>query len=175
MTRTALVALLGVLTLTGCASDESPSSRPTADGTIAGAASPAPARAGQECRTDYTRSPLPTWARTGFDPPTQPMPHVLSDKGDIVAILWADHEPLVVPPAADRNNKILWVARVASGVGGGSLRIEARLDGTGPVETRTVEGGPGPSIVDLPSRGCWSMDLTWGDDHDHLELEYAAR
>ena len=39
------------------------------------------------------------------------MPYVLSDKGDMAAIVWASEDPLVSPPAADRNNKILWVAR----------------------------------------------------------------
>ena len=99
------------------------------------------------------------------------MPYVLGDRGQIVAILWADHDPLVVPPAADRNNKILWVARAGSG---GSLRIDAHLLGAGRSVTRTVDGGPGPSIIDLPEPGCWSLDLTWGRQHDHLQLEYAS-
>jgi hypothetical protein len=96
------------------------------------------------------------------------MPYVLGNRGDIAAIVWG---PLVVPPAADKNNKILWVARV--GALGGSLRIQAHLVSTGQVVHRTVEGGPGPSIIDLPSPGCWSFDLTWGSHHDHLQLGYA--
>lgn len=101
------------------------------------------------------------------------MPYVLGDNGDIVAILWAAHDPLVVPPVADQNNKILWVPRVSSPVGA-PLEIQATLNGTGETATRTVDGGPGPSIIDLPSPGCWSIDLTWGDHHDHLELEYVG-
>jgi hypothetical protein len=96
----------------------------------------------------------------------------MGDEGDIVAILWAEHDPLVVPPATDRNNKILWVARVSSG---GSLQIEARLTGSDESVTRTIDGGPGPSIIDLPAPGCWSFNLTWGEKHDNLELEYASR
>ncbi|RNM17774.1 hypothetical protein EFL26_00375 [Nocardioides pocheonensis] len=95
---------------------------------------------------------------------------MLGDRGDIVAILWAEHDPLVVPPAQDRNNKILWVGRVASE---GSLQIKAHLIGSDRSVTRTVDGGPGPSIIDLPDAGCWSLDLTWGKQHDHLQLEYA--
>jgi hypothetical protein len=98
------------------------------------------------------------------------MPYVLSDRGDIVAILWATHDPLVVPPAADRNNKILWVSRLGWTLGA-PLQIHAALaDRT---VTRTVDGGPGPSIIDLPASGCWSLDLTWGNNHDHLDLGYA--
>ncbi len=96
------------------------------------------------------------------------MPYVLGDGGDIVAILWADHNPLQVPPAADRNNKILWVSRVGSG----DLNVRATLECSGKTVTRSVSGGPGPSIIDLPSPGCWSFDLTWGTRHDHLQLEY---
>jgi hypothetical protein len=98
------------------------------------------------------------------------MPYVTSDKGNMVAILWSDHDPLVVPPATDRNNKILWVARVTPG---SSLHIRARLVGTDRSASRTVAGGPGPSTIDLPAPGCWSLDLQWGDQHDHLQLEYA--
>ena len=98
------------------------------------------------------------------------MPHVISDRGDIVAILWAEHDPLQVPPAADRNNKILWVSRV----GRGDLLIRATLMSSDETVTRSVAGGPGPSIIDLPSPGCWSFNLTWGAQHDHMQLEYVS-
>jgi len=102
------------------------------------------------------------------------MPYVLGDEGDFVAILWANRDPLVAPPAADRNNKILWVSRVDPD-DPAPLRIRATLSGTDQTATRTLNGGPGPSIIDLPAPGCWSLNLTWGDHHDHLQLEYAAR
>lgn len=98
------------------------------------------------------------------------MPHVLGDSGDIVAVLWANHDPLVVPPIKDRNNKILWVSRTP----GSPLQIRATLAGSDQTATRTIANGPGPSIIDLPAVGCWSFDLTWGDHHDHLRLEYVA-
>jgi hypothetical protein len=98
------------------------------------------------------------------------MPFVLSDSGDLVAILWSDHDPLSAPPRADRNNKILWVSRAF----GAPLQIKATLTVSGQTATRTVDGGPGPSIIDLPAPGCWSLDLAWGDHHDHLRLEYAS-
>jgi hypothetical protein len=98
------------------------------------------------------------------------MPFVLSDRGDIVAILWSDHEPLSAPPRGDRNNKILWVSQTF----GAPLQIKATLSRSGKTATRTVDGGPGPSIIDLPAPGCWSLELTWGDHHDHVQLEYAT-
>jgi len=124
------------------------------------------------CRVDYQPAPLPEWARAGFTPPDQAVPYVLGDRGDMAAILWDTHHPLEAPPAADENNKILWVARV--GADEGPLRIRATLAGTGQTVTRTVAPAPGPSGIDLPSAGCWSLDLAWGSHRDHLVLGYAG-
>jgi hypothetical protein len=140
-------------------------------GPPAGTTSTSPSTAA--CRLDHPPKPLPTWARTGFTPPTQPVSYVLGDRGDMAAILWATHHPLVAPPAADRGNKILWVARV--GATEGPLRIRATLASTGQTVTRTVRAAPGPSIIDLPAPGCWSLDLRWGSRSDHLVLGYADR
>jgi hypothetical protein len=97
----------------------------------------------------------------------------VGDRGDIVAILWADHDPLHVPPLASVRNKILWVSRVSQGAFT-PLRIRATLDGTNQTVTRQVAGGPGPSIIDLPAAGCWSFNLSWSAHHDHLALRYSA-
>jgi len=40
--------------------------------------------------------------------------------------------------------------------------------------TRQVAGGPGPSIIDLPAAGCWSVNLSWSGHHDHLTLRYSV-
>ena len=101
------------------------------------------------------------------------MPYVMSDRGDIVAILWADHDPLHAPPLGNVNNKILWVSRVNQGPLA-PLRIRATLNGTTQTVTRQVAGGPGPSIIDLPAAGCWSVNLSWSGHHDHLTLRYSA-
>lgn len=151
------VALVGVAAVLGThGSDDSQSGRP---------ATTSPG----ECRVDYDAAPLPAWARAGFTPPDQPVPHVLGDAGDMVAILWDTHHPLEAPPAADENNKILWVARV--GAADGPLEIRATLGDR--TVRRTVAPAPGPSGIDLPAAGCWSLDLRWGDHEDHLVLGYA--
>jgi hypothetical protein len=129
--------------------------------------------AASTCRLDYPSKPLPTWARAGFTPPDQPVTFVLGDRGDMAAIVWASHHPLVAPPSTSRNNKILWVARV--GAAEGPLKIRATLESTGQTVTRTLAAAPGPSTIDLPAAGCWSFDLTWGSHEDHLVLGYAAR
>ena len=70
------------------------------------------------------------------------MPYVMGDRGDIVAILWADHDPLHAPPLAKVNNKILWVSKMIPGGPFTPLRIRATLDGTNQTVTRQVAGGP---------------------------------
>ena len=70
--------------------------------------------------------------------------------GRITAILFG--EPLVGPPGRDRGNKILWVSRdsVQPLSDLGSERA------TADTVSRVVQGGPGPSGVELPA-GCWRM------------------
>ena len=64
------------------------------------------------CATAVTYGPLPVWARSGFQPANVAMPYVLGAHGDIVAVLWARHDPLYSPPKPGRGNKILWVSRL---------------------------------------------------------------
>ena len=101
------------------------------------------------------------------------MPYVLGQDGKIAAIQFAD--PLVSPPSPRYNNKILWVSRRPS-VPGSNLQISAqKLVGNtpvGPLVRRAVTGGPGPSIINLPSAGCWHLKLRWSGHSDALDLRY---
>lgn len=102
------------------------------------------------------------------------MPYVLGRNGAIAAIQWAD--PLVSPPSTHYNNKILWVSRRPSAPGS-NLQISAqKLAGAmlvGPLVHRSVRGGPGSSIINLPSAGCWRLELRWSGRSDALDLRYA--
>ncbi len=77
--------------------------------------------------------------------------------------------PLLVPPAKDHTNKILWVDRKA---GAADLLISASLNGSDLRVQRRVAGGPGPSIINVPKAGCWTFSLTWGDNHDVVAVRY---
>ena len=103
------------------------------------------------------------------------MPYELGNAGNIAAIVWGF--PLLSPPPRSHNNKILWVSRVMPQPGS-NLRIAAqRMQGTHPLGTpvsRTVMGGPGPSIINLPASGCWRLTLRWSGRVDSLDLDYAA-
>jgi hypothetical protein len=148
--------------------------------TLGGAAASRVAAASTEpgptaCQAHVPLRLLPAWARGGFSSPKPRMPYVLGEDGKIAAIQWAD--PLVSPPSARYNNKILWVSRRPQ-IPGSDLQITAQeLVGNtlvGPMVRRGVTGGPGPSIINLPSAGCWQLKLRWSGRSDALDLRYVA-
>ena len=118
-----------------------------------------------QARCAVDRGQLPSWATTGFSDPHPRIPHVVGDSGRITAILFGD---LVSPPAKDRSNKILWVSKDPQQPMS-DLKIRAQRGDE--VVERVVSGGPGPSIVDLPS-GCWQLTLSWSARTDTLDLQY---
>ncbi|GAA4721525.1 hypothetical protein [Nocardioides conyzicola] len=134
-----------------------------------GGTDPTTTAPGASCVDPVPNRVIPEWARSGFSDPRPRMPYVLGDDGAIVAILFAD--PLASPPAADHNNKILWVSRDDKS---STLHITATLADGSDTTTRVVDGGPGPSIIDLPKAGCWHLALRWGDSTDTLDLAYVA-
>ncbi|WP_433327083.1 hypothetical protein [Dactylosporangium sp. CA-139066] len=134
----------------------------------AGAPSAQPRAARSGCGSPIDGGPLPEWARDGFSGDTS-MPHVMGDGAAIVAALFGD--PLTANRTDGKANKILWVAKDGS-AGPGDLVIDATLDGPGETARRTVPGGPGPSIVDLPRAGCWRLRLTWPGHADTMDLTY---
>ncbi len=135
-----------------------------------------PAAAGASgCVDEVPRAVLPVWARAGFSDPEPRAAYLRSRDGQMVAILFA--QPLSSPPSRDHSNKILWVARPASGAGTSTapdpaLHIRASLADGSTTVTRVVPGGPGPSTIDLPEPGCWHLRLRWEGRTDVLDLAY---
>ena len=101
------------------------------------------------------------------------MPHVMGEAGNIVAILWAPRDALHSPPLHKRNNKILWVSKIPL-TGPDPLVIKATLAGSTRTAAVSVPGGPGPSIINLPAPGCWTLHLSWSGHTDELKLRYVA-
>ncbi len=127
------------------------------------------------CRSDLHVGVLPVWARSGFRAARPRTEFAVGRRDQIGAILFSTGNYLDSPPAADHNNKILWVSRLRSH-SGGTLRIQAQLmRGTTRIGTparRTVPDGPGPSIINLPAAGCWRLTLRWAGLSDQLDLNY---
>jgi hypothetical protein len=124
------------------------------------------------CRSQVRDRVLPRWARAGFTEARPRMHYAIGQSGRIAAILWT---PLDSPSAATHTNKILWVSRVAARAGGRFTIQAQRMVGAtrvGEPVKRTVPAGPGPSIINLPSPGCWRMTLHWSGWTDHIDLRY---
>ncbi|GAP47463.1 uncharacterized protein SAZU_2200 [Streptomyces azureus] len=125
------------------------------------------------CRPAVKQGSLPSWARKGF-PRDVSQRHIVGDQGDIAAVLFG--YPYHAPAAEGRENKILWVAKETEGTAGmgpdDRLTIKASLAGTNEVVTRSVTGGPGPSLIDMPKPGCWKFSLSWAGHSDSLDVEY---
>lgn len=104
------------------------------------------------------------------------MAHITGSAGDIVGVLFRD--ALYAPPRPNLNNKILWIARpveppTTTPVGNSrDLKIRAALVDSDVSVERTVPGGPGPSIVDLPRAGCWTVEASWSGHRDELQIPY---
>ncbi len=125
------------------------------------------------CRAEVVVGVLPMWARAGFRDPNPQMPYVLGQAEEIAGILFGN--PLRSPPRKGRNNKVLWVSHVPTTPGSDLLISAQRMTGSEPVGslvTRKVIGGPGPSIINLPSAGCWRLTLRWSGQIDMLDLRY---
>ncbi len=127
---------------------------------------------------DLQTGPLPEWARAGFTAADPSVPFAYGANGAVIAVLFG---PLSTPPAPGNANKILWIARPAvdettsdGAVAPDPLRIRAELEGTTVTVDREIPGGPGPSTIDLPAPGCWTMHLTWGPNTDTISLRYLA-
>jgi hypothetical protein len=75
-----------------------------------------------------------------------------------------------VSPLPDQANKILWVPKTTWGT---PLVIHATLADSTRTATVTLPNGPGPSHVDMPAPGCWTLRLSWAGHTDQLSLRYA--
>lgn len=115
------------------------------------------------CTRLQTGTP-PAWARGGFSGNGYP-PFARSTSGNVVAFVFGN--PLSAPPAADHDNKILWVVR---GGAAGDIAITARLEGSRRVTTLHVPAGP--SYVNMPVAGCWELDLRIGNRTDTIDLRW---
>ena len=170
-----VIVLLTVaaLLVAACTGNSHPSARPQPPAATRAGTAHIGAVTSDGCTGQPPLSPLPAWAQAGFSPADRAMPHVQGEAGNIVAILWASRDALHSPPLQDRSNKILWVSRIPL-TGPDPLVIKATLAGSTRTATVSVPGGPGPSIIDLPAPGCWTLHLSWSGHTDELDLRYVA-
>lgn len=147
-----LIGLVLALILTAC--EQMPVTRNT--GESPPAASPLKGACGGTVVSDGLP---PTWARGGWNGvkgTVWPVPWAIGTGGGAVAYLFAIQLVAGGSPRTDgTNNKVLWVVKDAA-VSDFVVRGHP-LESANPV----VEVSGGPSIVDPPSAGCWSFQLSW--------------
>lgn len=116
---------------------------------------------------------LPGWTQSAAPPDRTP--YVMSHEGNLVGVLFG--HTLVAPPRpGGPSNKILWIAREPRG--GSDLELTLRpVDGSTPsvAVSQPANSWPGeiyPSIVDVPTAGCWTVVAEWNGHRATLELTY---
>ena len=117
----------------------------------------------------------PAWlTRAGANHNPTYLPYAITDPPNAAAFLFA--YPLRAGNVSDPNNKILWVVGVPRN--GSPLHVAGHpLKAAAPTVDFSFpdNAGPGeiyPSIVDVPTAGCWHFDLTWGSSSAGVDLEY---
>ena len=146
------IAALCLLLTAGCSSSQAPQAR-------AQPSAPVHTFVGGCAGTVLTDAEPPKWAQGGWSVAkgtTWPVPWAMGAQGNAVAFVFAGELVAGGSPRVDgTNNKVLWVAKdyppnfVVEGL---------PLAQSGPV----VSVAGGPSIVDVPTPGCWMFRLLWG-------------
>ena len=163
-----LWALVACRALPGAAASE-PAATPPAPG-----ASPSPGGCGG---TALYQGAIPAWLdEAGGHNNPRGLPYAVAAPPDAAAFLFA--HPLRAGHPSNPANKILWVVR--GDRHGQDLVLDAHpLGASSPSMHLSLpsNSGPGniyPSIVDVPSAGCWHFSLQWATGHAGIDLGYAA-
>lgn len=119
--------------------------------------------------TVLTDAEPPIWAKGGWSVAKGtpwPVPWAFGTQRDTVAYLFATQLVAGSSPRVDgSNNKVLWIAKDYPS--GGNVVVEGRpLGQSQPV--LTIAGGP--SIVDVPTEGCWTFRLSWSAKGEHSSI-----
>jgi hypothetical protein len=159
MNPTAGLAALLIL-LASCTSSQ-PTSQVTASPTA-----PAHTFAGGCAGTVLTDAEPPVWAQGGWTHAKGtpwPVPWAFGTQGNTVAYVWGTQLVAGQSPRADgTNNKINWLSK--DNPSGDGVMVEGRPLGQSQPVVR-IAGGP--SLVDVPTAGCWTFRLSWSANGQH--------
>ncbi len=118
--------------------------------------------------TVLTDAEPPVWAQHGWSAhgAPWPVPWAFGTNDDTVAYVFATQLVAGGSPRVDgSNNKVLWEAKDSPS--GAGVVVEARPLGRS-TPALTVAGGP--SIVDVPTAGCWTFRLSWSANGQHSSI-----
>jgi hypothetical protein len=155
-TRPTIVVLL--VLATACSTTGSPAS-PSSVPSIHAPAATNVSVAGGCSGTSVSTAEPPVWAQRGFSIARGSpwVPWALGKPGDAIAYLFASQFVAEGRRPDGTQNKVLWVVR--DGV------VQSRVKGHPLGQSQpvvSIDGGP--SIVDVPTAGCWTFQVSWGSD-----------
>ena len=126
--------------------------------------------------TQVYRGGEPDWLTTAGDNNNpKGVPYFITSPATAAGFLFA--YPLRAGSVSNPKNKILWVVGLPRD--GNPLRVQGHpLAASSPTidETFPANSSPGeiyPSIVDVPTAGCWHFDLSWGKNRTSVDLVYS--
>jgi hypothetical protein len=118
--------------------------------------------------TVLTDAEPPVWAQHGWNAhgAPWPVPWAFGTHNDAVAYVFATQLVAGGSPRVDgSNNKVLWEAKDSPS--GANVVVEGRpLGRSEPV--LSIAGGP--SVVDVPTAGCWTFRLSWSANGQHSSI-----
>lgn len=182
MRRALALAAACTFLVTACTAGHS---RPAADsqtspgsGAAPSPSGPAPVPGATYAAGGCGRTPLllgaaPGWAASANPPPIR---YALADRGEVAGFLFG--YPLVAPASATESDKVLWVV---DSVRAGPLRVTGHpLGAARPVVSSSwpANSEPGeiyPSLISVPSPGCWRFTLAWPGHTDTVDLRCVSR
>lgn len=112
---------------------------------------------------------VPDWTASANPPGA--LPFVVSAQGNAVGFIFG--HPLTADNHRSISNKILWVMRTPRD--GTALRITATHGNSVVHKGFPGASSPGeiyPSIVDVPTPGCWHFALAWNGASASVNLRY---
>jgi hypothetical protein len=169
------IALIAWLALVACSSSTAaahPSPSPSVNRQPTSAAEAVPGGCGT---TQVFKGGEPDWLTTAGDNNNpKGLPYFITSPATAAGFLFA--YPLRAGNVSNPNNKILWVVGLPRD--GSPLRVQGHPLGAGSPTTDQsfpADSSPGeiyPSIVDVPTAGCWHFDLSWGKNKTSVDLVY---
>ena len=119
--------------------------------------------------TVLTDAEPPVWAQGGWSHANGTpwlVPWAFGTGRNTVAYMFATQLVAGTSPRVDGSqNKVLWEAKDYPS--GGNVKVEGRPIGQS-VPVVTIAGGP--SIVDIPTAGCWTFRLSWIANGEHSSV-----
>jgi hypothetical protein len=167
--RLRTIGLMTVLALAACTTTTTTAAPSLSSGPSGSTADAAVAVAGGCAGTQVFRGGAPD-----AGPSTNPWAAAAPSSSGIVAYFFREPPGLVIAHEAGGGSKVLWVARGATA---SELDITARPADSPSASPLAIvapaaasPSGTYPSSIDVPTPGCWQLDVAVGDAHGSISI-----